>query len=459
VILFVGSDLLSAWVPWRIRVDFPGEASWPFFPVWSWVYVSGTVVLLTAPFLLADGRALGGLFASLTVALFGSAIVFLLLPVEPGFAPRVLPAGTSPATALCFHLVDALNLERNSLPSLHVAFSILTACALAMGRGAMARASLALWATAVASSTVLIHEHHLLDVVAGAVVALLAWTTAGRWAMSPRGARALDIEFLCAATCWRLARRHRRYAAIGAGLLAASLPAWRTRRVLRTGFCFLQTVDDLLDGDLSCPGEPLDRVDGLTATLRSGASPDSERDGHDPLRRLAAAFHRDLEEVGGREAVGRAVSLIDTMRFDRRRVLDRLLLDEAELRRHHRSTFAPSLDLMLLAGGSRLRAADVPELIDALGWCSTVRDLEVDLARGLINLPRHVVGDAGPAPDLLANDAVGRWLEAERHVATRNLDATDARLAALAGVRGRGVLRAFARSIRRYARTPLRYSK
>jgi hypothetical protein len=220
----------------------------------------------------------------------------------------------------------------------------------------------------------------------------------------------------------------------------------------------LQTVDDLLDGDLACPGEPLDRVaEGTRALVSADAAADAES--ADPMRRLAAAFRQDLEAVGGRAALDRALDLVDAMRLDRRRVLDGLLFDETQLREHHRRTFAGSLDLMLVAGGSPLRASDVPELVDALGWCSTLRDLDIDLERGLFNLPRHVVEEAGAEPSLAESDAARRWLEGGRLQALRDLDATDARLAALRGLTGAGILRTFARSIRRYARTPLFYSK
>ena len=50
---------------------------------------------------------------------------------------------------------------------------------------------------------------------------------------------------------------------------------------------------------------------------------------------------------------------------------------------------------MLRAIGSDVSSKDVPHLIDAFGWCSTMRDLEEDLEAGLINIPADTLAAAG----------------------------------------------------------------
>ena len=155
------------------------------------------------------------------------------------------------------------------------------------------------------------------------------------------------------------------------------------------------------------------RTNSLSA-LESGAF------AKDDLGRLGAAFRADLLARGGPEALAKAVALMKRMCIDRERVLATQVSSETELAELHRATFRGSLDLMLIAANSPLRASDVPELVEALGWCSAVRDLEDDLGHGLINLPRDVVqaaqaesADAKPSA-WLATRAVREWRVGER---------------------------------------------
>ncbi|MEQ1693059.1 MAG: phosphatase PAP2 family protein, partial [Gemmatimonas sp.] len=342
----------------------------------------------------------------------------------------------------------------NMLPSLHVAYSLTTALAFGhlahrQRRGWVVQGIWITWALAIAASTVFLRQHHVLDVVGGFALGAAGWCGFGRWARSRRVLAAVDVEWLCLENQWRFARRHRRYAVIALALSVASLPRWRRNRLLRTGFCALQAIDDLLDGDRPSDHEPLRVVEELRKQIAA------REFANDPLARLVAAFVTDLEAVGGRDAVNDAVRLIEVMERDRRRQLAGELCDSAALRAHHRETFTLSLDLMLLAGRCELRAADVPELVDALGWCSTARDLDEDLAKGLVNIPSEVVARAQPTArtsrSTLASDPqVRAWLVAEGELARGWLSVTEQRVKNFADRRGAGVLRRFARSMKRY---------
>ncbi len=73
-----------------------------------------------------------------------------------------------------FHVADRMNLDYNLLPSLHVAFSV---CCAAIDAHQAARAVTALlwsWAAAIALSTLLTHQHQLIDVATGGALGLLA---------------------------------------------------------------------------------------------------------------------------------------------------------------------------------------------------------------------------------------------------------------------------------------------
>lgn len=170
------SDLVTGWRAGQEAlpsVALPMDAHVPFIPEAAWVYLSVSPALLL-PVLLLDPRrlrVLARVFAG-QVALAG--LAYLVLPV----APTRTPEGDLPAA---MRFADLVNLTYNSAPSLHVALS--ATCLLALwSRGAPLRnAGLVVWALAIAVSTLLTHQHFVVDVIAGAALAaagLLAFRTA-----------------------------------------------------------------------------------------------------------------------------------------------------------------------------------------------------------------------------------------------------------------------------------------
>ena len=449
LLCYGGASALSAYVPWRVPLALALDEQLPFIPGAAILYLSLSVVLLLAPFVLRSLARILPLFAALMLETVVGAVCFMLLPVDPPVIDCCEPG----IAGVLFHVADVLNLERNDLPSLHVAFAFTLAAAFSPRVGRAGVVLLYAWAVATALSTLLTRQHHLLDVAGGLMLAAIAWPVARGWGKRPEVLAAFDVELLCLRNCGLFIARNRRYLVVTFAVLAAGIPHWRRQRLVRTGFAFLQAVDDILDGDRPSEREPLDVADELTSGLENGAFP------NDDLGRLGAAFRADLLARGGPEALAKAVALMKRMRIDRERVLASQVSSETELAELHRATFRGSLDLMLIAANSPLRASDVPELVEALGWCSAVRDLEDDLGHGLINLPRDVVNaaqaesaDARPSA-WLATRAVSEWLVGESVRGRALLDSADARLASVNGQRGGALLRRFARSMRRYAKS------
>ena len=449
-VVYGAASAISGEVPWRIAVDLPGESAIPFVPAAALVYLSMDLLVGLSPFVLRRWREMAPVFAALCAQTLIGAVFFVLLPVETAFGERHVEG----LVGAVFAVADTLNMERNFLPSLHVSFAFTAAIALAPKAGRVVRGLLFVWAGAIALSTMLIHEHHVVDVLAGVGLAVFTMRVVGGWVARPVVLDAIDVELLCLRDLWAFGRRHPRYWLIALGLFQASFPRWRKRRVLRTGFCLLQQLDDLLDGDRACAREPLDVVGEVAAAIETGRFDKSDR------MRFARAFTADLREVGGEPAIEDALRLIRVMQRDRRRVLEGAPLERAELREHLRETFELSVDLMLVAGGAEVRSSDAPELIDAFCWCSVMRDLEEDLDAGLINVPRDVLEDAGLRPPInysavVEAPEVRRWMDDERARAVAALDATDGRLVSLSDRRGVSILRMFARSIRGFARRRL----
>ena len=311
------------------------------------------------------------------------------------------------------------------------------------------------------------------------------------------------------------ARRHRRYAFISLILAAYRLRHPARGGLLVSGYCFLQAFDDLMDGDRQTARTADEEARRLIREWRHGRF-----DENDPYSRLAADFRgrlktseasfceaktkavssceaktseasfceakTDIEGLGeakanakysgktetvlpaaaARFALTRTLGLLHTMHLDRLRAERAQLWTEAEIAAQHRRTFTRSLDLLLAALGSSVRGRDLPELVDALGWCSTMRDLPEDLRAGIVNIPSELWRQAGwPSekrhdPAALSADAAFRdWMQQERNRALQLLDQADRRTAALNDETARRISNLFARSVRRFAeqRLPARY--
>ncbi|RKH60084.1 phosphatidic acid phosphatase [Corallococcus interemptor] len=441
--VYGGASWVTGFYPGGLRVDLPVEQHIPFVPGWAAVYVSMDVLLLLSLFIFRTWRQMLPFALALCAETVLGALCFLVLPVEVAWPPRAVTG----VWASVFQAADTMNLERNYLPSLHVAFACTAALAYRERSGPVASTLFTLWALAIAASTLLIHEHHLVDVFAGA---LLAW---GTWrVVAPRVRResfleAVRVEALCAREMYRFARRHPRYGLIALVLYQQSIGRWSKARRARVGFCFLQMVDDVLDGDRPVEGEPLDAIDALLRTLETGA-PGPATEFHDTAVALGRAL---LAELTAREQV---FELVRTMRKDRERVRDGRWWDAETLQAQLGNTFRLSVGLMLNVADARVRAEDAPSLLAALGWCSVMRDLREDLAQGLFNVPKDVAEevraqghDPADFDSLLAAEAGRAWVRAEYQRARALLDRSAKELALQDGRPGVALLRLFHRSV------------
>lgn len=441
--VYGGASWVTGFYSGGLRVDLPIERHIPFLPAWAAVYVSMDALLLLSLLVFRTWRDMVPFALALCVETVVGAVCFLVLPVEVAWPARVVEG----SWARVFFLADTMNLERNYLPSLHVAFACTAALAYAERSRWLGRGLFALWAAGIAASTLLIHEHHVVDVVAGALLAWGTWRLVAPWARREGFLEALRVEALCARELFRFSRRHLRYGLIALALYRYSLGRWwRAARMARVGFCFLQLVDDVLDGDRRVEGEPLDWVDALLVELETGRGRDTG---------TASTLGRALVDgLGQTEARAQVFQLMRTMRKDRERVRERRWLGAEALRAQHRDTFRLSVDLMLHVARAQARASDAPALIAAFGWCSTMRDLREDLAQGLFNVPAEVAEavrregrDPADCDALLASAAGRAWVVEEHGRARALLDRSAQELAALEGRSGVALLRLFHRSI------------
>jgi membrane-associated phospholipid phosphatase len=171
----------NAWTARRTEwwsVHLPFEPALPFVPEMIIIYVSLYSIFILAPFILRSRRELQSLAVSCNLAILVAGVGFVLIPAALAY-PTL---GHIRAMPELFRAADRLNLTYNLVPSLHVTFAVLLGAAVARLADANGRLLLWLWVSAIAISTLLTHQHHVVDVVTGALLGGAVY----RWVYRPR---------------------------------------------------------------------------------------------------------------------------------------------------------------------------------------------------------------------------------------------------------------------------------
>jgi membrane-associated phospholipid phosphatase len=170
-LVYGGMDALTARRSLRVPVHFPAELRIPLVPAMTVFYMSLYLLFLMAPFVLRTRREFRAAVWTLAVVIACGGLGFLAFPAQLAFAPpREAELG---AWAGLFHLADRLNLTYNLLPSLHVAMGVVCVAAFSPRASRIGKVALWSWAALIAASTVLTHQHHVLDVVTGWLLAVV----------------------------------------------------------------------------------------------------------------------------------------------------------------------------------------------------------------------------------------------------------------------------------------------
>lgn len=170
ILVYGGLNELTAWRPNRLRLYAAWELGIPLVPWMVLIYFSIFPVFLLPLFYL-DTAQMKGLAKAMGWATIAAGVSFLLFPAELGFArPSQLPA-----FAGVFQVIYWLDRPHNLVPSLHICYS--AQCLWWLARFCPAwRWPAALWLLLLSLSVLLVHQHHLLDVVSALPVAwLCSW--------------------------------------------------------------------------------------------------------------------------------------------------------------------------------------------------------------------------------------------------------------------------------------------
>lgn len=167
-IVYGGCDWITAHRSLRVPIHLPIELSIPLMPGAVLAYMSLYLLFLAGPFIIRERREFTALISALALATLIGGIGFLLVPSRAAFPP---PGNLGIWTGL-FNSADRLNLDYNMVPSLHVALSLCCVAAFARCASRTGRVLLWTWATAIALSTLLTHQHHVIDALTGWAVGM-----------------------------------------------------------------------------------------------------------------------------------------------------------------------------------------------------------------------------------------------------------------------------------------------
>lgn len=151
----------------RLALYWDWELAIPFVPWLIWGYASMLVLFLFPVFQL-DAQGIHRLGRQLIMGIVIATGCFLIFPAELGYT-RVLPELGYQAI---YQFIFRVDYPYNLVPSLHVVLSSLILLAIMESAPPIWWSVYFVWLVIICLSVVLVHQHHLIDVVSGLLLAL-----------------------------------------------------------------------------------------------------------------------------------------------------------------------------------------------------------------------------------------------------------------------------------------------
>ena len=165
-IFYGGASFLSSKLQTSKAFIFSWEKDIPFCPGWSLVYLTVTPLVWLALFIFKQMSELKQMGKAIMIQVIIGAFFFLLWPLPPFDSPLEV----SGWAGIPYRFADELNLNFNKFPSLHVALSFTSAYFYGRATGLIYSVIFYIWAILIALSTLMIHEHYVVDVIGGIIL-------------------------------------------------------------------------------------------------------------------------------------------------------------------------------------------------------------------------------------------------------------------------------------------------
>ena len=169
--IYGGADFVTGLHDYRVRLHMDWELQLSLVPSMILLYTSLYPACVLLPLMIRTRSELRAAAWTLVAVTAVGGVVFLACPGQA--------AWTTPTDAqlgpwrMLYRMADTINLRHNYCPSLHVAWVVVIAEMAGRRGGALARILTWVWVGGVAVSTMLTHQHYLIDVLSGAVLAVV----------------------------------------------------------------------------------------------------------------------------------------------------------------------------------------------------------------------------------------------------------------------------------------------
>jgi membrane-associated phospholipid phosphatase len=168
--IYLGTNEIAAQRTSFYQLYFEFERDIPMVPWMIHIYNSFHVLLLLNFLILKNPLKIRAIAISLITSSAIASVFFLLFPAELGFSRTENIQGYE----FWYDALHWLDHPHNLVPSLHITFSALSVYVISTEIGSVfLKLIFLLWFLLICSSIVLVHQHHLTDVVSGFVLAVL----------------------------------------------------------------------------------------------------------------------------------------------------------------------------------------------------------------------------------------------------------------------------------------------
>lgn len=168
--IYLGTNEIAAQRTSFYQLYFEFEREIPMVPWMIHVYNSFHVLLLLNFLIIKNPLKIRAIAISLIASSAIAALFFLLFPAELGFSRTENMMGYE----FWYDALHWLDHPHNLVPSLHITFSALSTYVISTEINSRVLKSLFLvWFLLICSSIVLVHQHHLIDIFTGLLLAVI----------------------------------------------------------------------------------------------------------------------------------------------------------------------------------------------------------------------------------------------------------------------------------------------
>jgi membrane-associated phospholipid phosphatase len=168
--IYLGTNEIAAQRTSFYQLYFEFEREIPMVPWMIHIYNSFHILLFMNFLIIKNSLKIKAIAISLISSSAIASVFFLLFPAELGFSRTENIQGYE----FWYNALHWLDHPHNLVPSLHITFSALSAYVISTEMGSVfLKLIFLLWFLLICSSIVLVHQHHLIDIVSGFVLAVL----------------------------------------------------------------------------------------------------------------------------------------------------------------------------------------------------------------------------------------------------------------------------------------------